>query len=73
MMPSHDVETAGFLEEMAIDTEEQYQSSMESLCDQCLVCDMFVFDENIYGWMVHCRMQDVPVSCGGPYNRKNGS
>ena len=68
--PNEVADLRAFLDEMNIDTEEQYQSSMDHTCDQCLNCDLFVVDESVYGWMVQCRLTDVPTTCGGPYHRK---
>ena len=68
--PNEVADLRAFLDEMNIDTDRQYQAAMEQACDQCLNCDLFVVDENIYGWMVQCRLADVPTTCGGPYHRK---
>ena len=68
--PNEVADLRAFLDEMNIDTEEQYQSSMDQTLDQCLNCDLFVVDESVYGWMVQCRLTDVPTTCGGPYHRK---
>ena len=67
--PNEVADLRAFLDEMATNADEDYHAAMEHACDDCLRCDHFVFEEGDHGWVVQCRITDVPTTCGGPYQR----